>query len=149
MPANNLSAPVHQRFETLTRAPPLPITEITRSFIEKLAHIPVKSYINQIVSIFKLGLPQSTTKPVTQSPAPKATPTSSAIVDGRNTTISSPNPLIHDHLRRQDDMGSCGPGNPCADGSCCNTSGGCGYGAANCGKGNCTSNCEFDKHAPI
>ncbi|KAI6091579.1 hypothetical protein F4821DRAFT_226439 [Hypoxylon rubiginosum] len=136
MAANNVSAPAQQKFETLTQAPPLPITDITRSFIENLAHIPVKSYINQIVSIFHLGLPFSMSTSITQPPAPKATSGISS-----NTTLSSPNPLLRDRFRRQDDVGHCGPGNPCADGSCCNTSGGCGYGEANCGEGNCTSNC--------
>ena len=35
----------------------------------------------------------------------------------------------------------CGPGNPCKDGSCCNTSGKCGFKEATCGE-TCISNCE-------
>ncbi|KAI1373409.1 hypothetical protein F4677DRAFT_448485 [Hypoxylon crocopeplum] len=138
----NLSAPVQQRFETLARAPPLPIIEIARGFVESLAHVPAKSYIDQVVGIFKSGLARTMSMSITQPPTPKPSSINSVAVDGHNTTSITPNPLTHDLFRRQDDVGHCGPGNPCADGSCCNTSGGCGYGAENCGQGNCTSNCN-------
>ena len=35
----------------------------------------------------------------------------------------------------------CGPGKPCADRSCCNQSGDCGFGSAHCGT-TCVSNCQ-------
>ncbi|KFY13881.1 hypothetical protein V492_03004 [Pseudogymnoascus sp. VKM F-4246] len=36
----------------------------------------------------------------------------------------------------------CDKDTKCADGSCCNECGTCGYGPTYCGEGNCTSNCE-------
>ncbi|KAJ5098775.1 hypothetical protein N7532_005776 [Penicillium argentinense] len=38
--------------------------------------------------------------------------------------------------------GTCNGDTPCANAACCSTGGICGYSLAECGKGNCTSNCD-------
>ncbi|ORY13819.1 hypothetical protein BCR34DRAFT_662986 [Clohesyomyces aquaticus] len=38
--------------------------------------------------------------------------------------------------------GTCAPGTPCVNGACCSNKGICGYSPAECGSGNCISNCN-------
>ncbi|CZR65426.1 related to chitinase [Phialocephala subalpina] len=48
-------------------------------------------------------------------------------------------------LSKRDAPSQCGPGQPCADGSCCNSDGKCGYTSYTCGSSNnvrCLSNCN-------
>lgn len=45
-------------------------------------------------------------------------------------------------LNKRDGPVQCGPGSPCLDESCCSVDGKCGFKAAHCGAGNCTSNCD-------
>lgn len=132
--ATNGTSPVMQHFESLSNPPPLPIIDITRSFIQHLAQVPVHSYLDQIQTLLP-GLPKSNLN--ISSPIPRSR---------RRSSLDS-EPMLYDSAHpkrvfgRQND-GECGPGNPCSDGSCCNNNGGCGYGPENCGAGNCTSNCE-------
>lgn len=107
----------------LPEAPPLPIIDISRTFIQAQAQIPILSYTDRMP------------KPV-QNSSLKYILIYTILAFRLTKTISLPNPL----LRRQN-VGQCGPGNPCPDGSCCNINGACGYGPENCGIGNCTLNC--------
>lgn len=128
----NLSTvpPVQQRFELLRNPPPLPIIDITRTFVERLASIPVKSYISRILGTFPLAAPSEEAKNMTR----------------RKNDISTH--LARTLLRRQGDTGpdtgDCSASSPCEDGSCCNSEGHCGFGPENCGAGNCTANCEWE-----
>jgi hypothetical protein len=127
--------PVQQRFETLAKAPLLPIIEVTRTFIERLASVPIKSYLDQVIGSVISGLPSSTS---TAAPEPTEN-------HGTNLTRRLPDSssFVSDYMfRRQDDAGSCSDSAPCSDGSCCNNQGKCGFGPANCGVGNCTNNCN-------
>lgn len=49
---------------------------------------------------------------------------------------------LYTPLNKRDGPVQCGPNQPCLDESCCDTDGKCGYTAAHCGAGNCTSNCD-------
>ncbi|CAJ2504362.1 Uu.00g117560.m01.CDS01 [Anthostomella pinea] len=140
--ATNKPAPVHQRFEALAKAPPLPIIEIVRNYVDRLADLPVTSYINMVVGIFNTTLFDTLT--TAAPPSTTANPGSATASNG-NASLSTPDASKtprHNIFRRQEDVGECGPSSPCSDGSCCNTEGHCGYRAENCGKGNCTSNCD-------
>lgn len=137
MTATNLSSspPVQQRFEQLAKAPPLPIIAIAKGFIEKLARVPVRPYLVQVLSLF----PGAST-------VAAPTPTTSAS-DAASTNTTSPDSSDRDiggvDLYRRQSTNQCSAESPCPDGSCCNNNGGCGYGPENCGAGNCTNNCEW------
>jgi hypothetical protein len=115
-------SPARQSFGSLLQAPPLLIIEIAGSFLREQAASSlsaVQLYIEQTVQA--LRMPDNVpTDPI----APR---------DLRNSDS---------RMLPRDDSGTCGAGNDCPDGSCCNTAGKCGYGPENCGKGNCTSNCK-------
>jgi hypothetical protein len=53
---------------------------------------------------------------------------------------------IHSHMRTRaaSDLpeGTCAPGTPCVNGACCSKTGICGFSPAECGSGNCISNCN-------
>ena len=106
--------PVRQPFDTLPVSPPLPIVDISRTFIQQQAHVPVISYLNQSIGYSK----------------------------GGKDFWSGDKDRSNRLLKRQN-SGQCGPGTPCPDGSCCNKKGGCGFGPENCGSGNCTGNCKW------
>lgn len=110
--------------------PPLPIIDITRTFVDMLARVLVKSYVSPVLRIFA-SAPSGDTQNVTRR-----------MID---TTLPLPAP---DSLfRRQNDIGYCTAESPCDDGSCCNSEGHCGFGPGNCGAGNCTANCESEQCA--
>jgi chitinase len=52
----------------------------------------------------------------------------------------------HAHLPKRANAalpdGTCAPGIPCVNGACCSKTGICGYSPAECGTGNCISNCD-------
>jgi chitinase len=156
--------PVQQRFDTLQKAPPLPIFDITHNFIKRMAHMSIQPYMQQISGIFhsllplhistlvSLSLPSRPTMTMTTSSKPRSisSPSTSSIAAtsaGGGANVSRRNPdslevslLPRDIFPRQ--SAPCGPANPCSDGSCCSKEGGCGFGPENCGDG-CVSNCEF------
>lgn len=131
--ATNLSTvpPVQQRFDLLSKAPPLPIMSITRTFIDRLAKIPVRPYLNQVLTLFSDALVPTTTT----SAHPGTATASNGSSIRRDFT-----PISNIFSRQSDD--ECSADSPCPDGSCCNNSGGCGYGPDNCGAGNCTNTCN-------
>ncbi|KAI1749014.1 hypothetical protein F4782DRAFT_514853 [Xylaria castorea] len=139
--ASNVTAPVQQRFEALAKPPPLPIFDITHGYIDLLAHIPFISYVNRVIGNFTSDTLQQKHTKTLKATTTMATARSSAMIS-HNATLSTSSPVVHNLLPRQDDIGHCSAGNPCSDGSCCNTASNCGYGPENCGKGNCTSNCD-------
>ncbi|KAJ8125457.1 hypothetical protein O1611_g8182 [Lasiodiplodia mahajangana] len=128
----SVASPARQRFETLPKSPPLPIVDLTRVFAERLAKIRVRPYINQVLS-FLPGLAVSTaTHPASSSPSP--TPSRAKITERDSTAV--------DTIFARQNTDQCSATVPCPDGSCCNNNGGCGYGPANCGAGNCTNTCN-------
>lgn len=134
MATDNLTTPLWPRYETLDQAPPLPVIEIARGYIASLAHIPVRSYIEKITGFFD--------PPSAEIPSVLLLQESSSELAGDATVTSAMIPFDQNQLPVKAGIGHCSLGNPCPDGSCCNTSGNCGYGPDNCGKGNCTSNCK-------
>ncbi|OTA65820.1 glycoside hydrolase family 18 protein, partial [Hypoxylon sp. EC38] len=104
---------------------------ITRSFIDRLASVPIKPYLNQVLSLVSDAL-----VPTTTVSAPPQTVTALNGSSVRHDFTPATN-----LLSRQSDA-ECSANSPCPDGSCCNNSGGCGYGPDNCGAGNCTNNCN-------
>jgi hypothetical protein len=139
----NFTAPVQQRFEALSKAPPLPIIDITNGYIDLLANIPFMSYVNRVIGNFSSQpLQISQTKKPTPTTIITSTARRSSAATSQNATLDTSIPAALSLLRRQNDIGHCGPGNPCSDGSCCNADRNCGYGPDNCGSG-CISNCAL------
>lgn len=124
--------PVQQRFELLPQAPTLPIIDIARTFVQRLASVPVKTYISRILGTFSNLTSAEEPSNVTMQRRGRARSTSATLSDT----------LFHRQDDTGPDTGDCTADSPCSDGSCCNSEGHCGYGAANCGAGNCTANCK-------
>lgn len=127
-------APVAQHFDSLLAAPPLAIVEISRIFIREQALAALTRYLNQTL--------ESVKRLVDVSPS-GVSPSDSGDLQDKFSTHS------FNSLHTRDNLGQCDPENPCPDGSCCNISGGCGYGSENCGSGNCSSNCMHLRPAGI
>ncbi|KAI8625119.1 hypothetical protein F5Y19DRAFT_277848 [Xylariaceae sp. FL1651] len=127
-------SPVRQQFETLSESPPLPIIDIARIYIQKLAKVHVVPYLNQVLSLLPSSAVPTSTRSATVASSPSARPR-----ERKSKTLGyTPNDTV---FARQN-TNQCSANSPCPDGSCCNNQGGCGYGPENCGKGNCTSNCN-------
>ncbi|MCJ1283616.1 hypothetical protein MMC26_002947 [Xylographa opegraphella] len=113
---------VQQSFDSLDKAPPLAIIDISRTLVQEDAHVSVQFNVNQ--SHWSSALVD---RPFNDHSY------STRGLKGLNT--------IEAFSKRQN-KGQCSAGSPCPDGSCCNNNGGCGYGPENCGHGNCTSQCD-------
>jgi chitinase len=114
---------VQQAFQNLPKAPLLPFVDIARIFLRQQAKMPVLPYFEQVA-----GFVNRTRDALSGVFGPHPRPSK------RQSTTNE---------------GQCSPSSPRPDGSCCNINGGCGYGPANCGAGNCTSNCMCPPPHPI
>jgi chitinase len=76
---------------------------------------------------------------VNESKASVNTPISAT---GSNLTNTSTSVQRYNSLMDSAPQVQCGPGSPCADGSCCNNAGKCGFSPDHCGEGICLSNCD-------
>jgi hypothetical protein len=121
--------------QNLTNNPPLPIIELSNRYI-----LAALEFANKTLAS-NSSLPsryQSTSASLTSS---LATPAASDAVTKRHLsplTSNAPNTLL-----KRDGPETCGANAPCADGSCCNGNGLCGYGPDYCSTtAGCISNCD-------
>ncbi|KAI0552393.1 hypothetical protein F4679DRAFT_535452 [Xylaria curta] len=130
----NMSAisPARQRFEKLPEAPPLPIVSLARIFIDRLAKVSIQPYISQVLDLLPGSMVPNTTHLTSNTPSHKSLQERTGQLDHTSA----------DAIFSRQNTNQCSATSPCPDGSCCNKDGGCGYGPANCGKGNCTNTCD-------
>lgn len=128
--------PVQQPFEMLPRPPPLPINAIKSSFIERLAQVQVKPYVDRILDVFR-NAENSTT--ATNSSVSANTSVTSGATTQSSASLAA---LTRRQTSTADPPPNCDANTPCVDGSCCNPHVGCGYGSLYCATANCTSNCK-------